>query len=223
MKRILLLALILSPLCMLAQNNSFSYYLSESRQLVSQYYNAVSNKGEWEPYERKLNNLSKEMDDDLRNSSGYSYEEKNNLHGFRNGLRLLKEFGDGIRPDGYSKAFNGAMIKYIVVLFPEIKWENYKSYEAGASVYKLTFRDYVVFSARHNKRSTLMKITWHDSRISCKTIGGNFNTLGGFYKTFWDNSACKSSASSANIAITGFDYVSEMDEDYSPVKPFVEN
>ena len=222
-KKIFLITLILMPFCMLAQDHSFSYYDTESKQLYSDFYNAVSNKGEWKPYERKLDNLAKELDEDLRNSSGYTYEEKSNLLSCRGAIKLLKDVGDGISPDGYSKAINGLMVKLILLLYPEIKWENYKSYEAGVTIYKLTFRDYVVFSARHNKKSTLMKISWHDSRTSCNTIGGNFNTLGGFYKTFWDNSACKPSGSSALIAVTGFDYVSDMEELYAPVKPWVEN
>ncbi len=118
--------------------------------------------------------------------------------------------------------FNGRMLRQIRTIFPDITWQYQQTYLVDIKLYKLTFGTYVCYSARHDKKGQVLKITYSASNTGkCASVGGNFNVLGGVYKTFWDNSDC-SSVTSPIIKVTQSEFVMTMNEAYYFVKPFEE-
>lgn len=70
-----------------AQNHSFSSYKDKTNTLVSNYQNALIQKALWRPFENKVEDLIKDMDDDLTQGSGLSFDEMNSVRNYKSLLQ----------------------------------------------------------------------------------------------------------------------------------------
>jgi hypothetical protein len=205
-----------------AQKHDLYEYERLTRSFINNYYDAISTEDLWRAYVNELDDLTEEMEEDLKSGSGLGFNEMNELRKLKATLRKMKDFGYGVAAGSSFKIFNGLMLREIKDVFPEIKAELVTENNC-ISFYRIHFLDYICLVARHNEKGSVKEINWWDKSGKCRSLsfGGTFTVQPGVYFTFWRNIKCPSYRGSG-IYIKSCKFARNWDTEYEPVKSFVE-
>jgi hypothetical protein len=203
-----------------AQKHDLYEYERLTQSLIIKYYGAISTEDLWRPYVNELDDLTEDMEDDLKSGSGLGFNEMNELRKLKATLRKMKDFGYGVAVGSSFKLFNGRMLREIKDVFPTIKAELVAE-NSCISFYRISFFNYICVVARHNERGSVKEINWWDKSGKCGSLsfGGTFTVQPGVYFTFWRNIKCPS-YSGSGIYIKSCKFERNWDAAYEPVKSF---
>lgn len=217
----IILSLLLGSQNIFSQNHDISYYENKTETFKNQFYSNLLEEDSWRPFERSINELIDEIDQNLQKGSGYKFDEMNKLRLQRSILKTIADFGDGIASGGYIEMFDGVTLKEIKKIYPEIQSKVIIS-DTCITLYRITFKQYIVLVARHNDKGLLKQLEWWDNAEKCKSIGGSTNVVAGIYRPFWNNSKCLE-YSGYGVVMTSCKTIMAFDNRYSPIKTFNDN
>jgi len=205
-----------------AQRLTIYQYQDLTTDLTNRYLIALSTEDAWSPFVRKLEDLTKDMEEDLKAGSGLTFNDMNMLRHLKANLRKMNDFGYGVAVGSYFKTFNGRMFREIREVFPEITMELLTT-NSCVSFYRIKFYSFVAVVARHNERGVEKEINYWDQSSKCGSVafGGTITIYPGIYRTFWQNYKCPA-YNGYGIYIKGCKFESTWDTTFEPVKSFVE-
>lgn len=203
-----------------AQKHDLYEYERLTLSFINNYYDAISTEDLWRTYVNELDDLTEEMEEDLKSGSGLGFNEMNELRKLKATLRKMKEFGYGIAVGSSLKMFNGRMLREIKEVFPKIITELVTE-NSCISFYRITFFNYICIVARHNERGSVKEINWWDKSGKCGSLsfGGTFTVQPGVYFTCWRNIKCPK-YNGSGIYIKSCKFNRNWDTEFELVKSF---